>query len=281
MKYDIGTRIGFERAWGKANRIPEEEQAIAPLGDVAYAHGVAKGEAENEAKAFASDIAYSQAVREEKSRQFGLSQEEQKYQTTTALENKYNQTVDSLAEKARQFGLSLDWTGTRTEKTLTEKARQFGATLSSSASQFNRKLASEKAMSAAKLSEKLYESYSTLGLKQSQFDRSLAWSAEKFDAEMEQKRYQFDTKLEWEDKKFLDEIDQKRQNLDTWMQNQYIGGAIQLANTFASSYFQIKMFNKMKETGTDTSWMYNLTPSWQSKMWSSWGYNANTGTTGL
>jgi hypothetical protein len=250
---DLSSQISFERAWAKANRLPQEERAIAPTGQVAYAHGVAEGEAENKAEGFAMDMAAREASQEEQGRQFGLSTGEKGRQVTTSLESRYRQAIQNLDEQARRFGQNIEWTGTRTGKVLGEQERQFSGRLAASASQFDRALAAKADIVGSRLAESSYESTMAANQKMTQFEQELAFKSKKFDDEMAWARDKFSQTMSFTDQVFADKMNRQRNDLDTWIQNNRIGAVIQLANTAVSAYGMGKAISDRKAMASENA----------------------------
>jgi len=254
---DMSSQIAFERAWAKANRLPQEERAIAPTGLAAYAHGVAEGEVENKAEGFALDMAAREAAQQEQGRQFGLSAEEKGRQfglstgekgrqATTSLETRYAQAIKTLDERERQFGGSIEQKGRHFTLSMDERERQFGGRLAASASQFDRRLAAEKDIAGMRLGESSYESIMSTGQKMTQFEQELAFKAKKFDDEIAWMRDKFSQTLSFSDQVFADKMARQRRDLDTWILNNRIGSVVQLGNTIISAYGHKKAIDERK-----------------------------------
>lgn len=226
---DMSSQIAFERAWSKANRLPQEARAIAPTGMAAYEHGVAEGEAENREKGFALDMAAREAAQTEKGREFGLSTEEKGREFDVSTEEKGRQATTSLENRYSQAIQTLD-----------ERERQFGGRLSASASQFDRRLAADKEIAGMRLGESSYESIMSTNQKRTQFEQEFAFKAKKFDDEISLMRDQFNQTMSFNDQVFADTMMRQRRDLDTWIQNNRIGSVIRLANTVVSSYGNYK-----------------------------------------
>jgi hypothetical protein len=248
---DMTSRIAFERAWGKANRLPQEERAIAPTGQVAYAHGVAAGEAKNRETAFASDMEFRDATQAEKGREYELSGEEKARQVLTSLDQRYTQAVAEMGERERQFGGKLAFAGEREGKLLEESARQFGGRLSASGGQFDQRLTAERDLFEKKLNESVYESGKLRQQKMTQFEQSLAFKAKAFDDEMAWTREKFRESLSFNDLVFADKMANERRQLDTWILSNRIGAVIQLANTAVSAYGMKQGLDARKAMNTE------------------------------